>query len=85
MASMAIRYMQGGFWLSDSGENKSDLPLNAAQLEYTRFNTWLFRKDNLEFIETFAASDDFMELAEQYGDALKDGSERLTLQDIEVK
>ncbi len=85
MTALALRYMQGGFWLSDSGENKSGISLNMAQLEYTLFNTWLFREDNLNFIEAFTNSDDFIQLAEQYGEIIRDGSESLTSGNIKIK
>ncbi len=58
MTALALRYIEGGEWLSGNHGVRvvpffQLMNLNNAQYEYYRHNTLQFRKDNLEFIEKF--------------------------------
>lgn len=45
--------------------------LNPAQYEYALHNQWLFRPENLEFVEKFAQHEAFLRLQKTYGEDLK--------------
>ncbi|MBP6217770.1 MAG: tyrosine-protein phosphatase [Oligoflexales bacterium] len=62
MVAMALRYLQGGNWIN--GPKKDGL--NPAQYEYHKYNPFLFRPENIEFIEMLANDPRFQELQDTY-------------------
>ncbi|MBT3984384.1 MAG: hypothetical protein HOE90_23715 [Bacteriovoracaceae bacterium] len=82
MVGLAIRYLQGGHWLTGPKKtvyalNKTKvlkLTLNPAQYEYYTHNRFIFRVENLKFIEKFSKDPRFKKLDALYGGMLRDRS-----------
>jgi len=72
MVAMAIRYLQGGDWITGKKRKVTvnvfgpTLYLNPAQYEYYLHNSWQFRTDNMDFIEEFYKDQRFQELKNLY-------------------
>lgn len=71
MIALALRYMQGGWWLDGPKHKRYGREMNPAQFEYYRFNHLFYRKENLDFIEKVSQDPRFLELKDQYGFYLK--------------
>ena len=72
MVAMAIRYLQGGYWVDGPKKEAKGMMLNPAQYEYYKFNRSLFRKENIEFIEKIHKDPRFVELKIKHGPALRE-------------
>jgi hypothetical protein len=70
MIAMALRFIQGGYWVDGPKTRKHGLDLNPAEYEYSKFNPIFFRKNNIKFIRAFRNDPRFIELQERYHDAL---------------
>lgn len=70
MIAMALRFIQGGYWVEGPKTEKWGMQLNPAEYEYYKYNPVLFRKKNIEFIEQFSRDPRFLALQEQYQEAL---------------
>ena len=66
MIALAVRYLQGGWWVNGPTFKRNGLELNPAQFEYYRFNHLFFRKENLDFIERVSKEDRFLNLQQRF-------------------
>jgi hypothetical protein len=73
MIAMAIRYLQGGYWLDGPKRKEKGMWLNPAQSEYYEFNHTFFREENIKFIERVSQDLRFIKLKSRYSKDLQDG------------
>ena len=67
MVALAIRYIQGGAWLTGDYTRRH---FNAAQFEYYQHNRVLIRQANLDFVERWSHSAEFEAYRKRYQDEL---------------
>lgn len=72
MVSMAIRFIQDGFWVNGVKKEVKGMLLNPAQQEYAKYNPLLFREDNIAFIEQLSKDPRFLIIKERYHDLLQE-------------